>query len=272
MLSYRIHQTLKQITQNTYPGLTTKPFKLEIHAKEKRSSHGDYNLLTATIRLFNLSRPTDHIVACAIHELAHHLDCCFHGKSGHNKQFYDVYYSLLSTAVQMGVVDYDTVRCVSDASDIATLERHFGKIEAAYDENMDNKVGMFHVKVLNAFPVKESLKGRGYRWNNIELAWCKEIPEGLLKEEKSFLQQLLPQENIQISEANKVQIEAVYYIVVPGAYEFRAVLKGSGYRFNGYGRKGKQWVKKISACDLEQEKSILNDVIPGVKYRVEGRS
>lgn len=271
LLGRQIHRILTEIMNKTYPDKNIPSFWIEVNAKEMATFHGDYYPLKRKIRIFNLSRETTHIITTSIHELAHHVDCCLNGTSGHNKRFYGIYKELLETAIKMGIINYDVVRSVTDAADIRSLEKYYGQLTVTYNQDLDTNKDIRIIKVFNSFAIKDKLKNRGgYSWNSVEQAWCKEISLAELAEENLFLLSLTSEENIKIQSLHDLKIEAVYYIVVKGGYEQRNILKQNDYKFNGYGYKGNVWVKKIKANDFQMEKNFL-DAIRDIKYKVENK-
>lgn len=269
MLQEIIFDTLMNIIRKTYPDKQVPSFWLEVHSKEMASKHGDYWPAHKKIRIFNLSRKTEYIITTGIHEAAHHVEYIFYGDTGHSKRFYGVYKELLETAIKMGIVNYEEARKVADARDINSLERYYGRLTASYDPAYDDKKDVSMIKVFNCYPIKDTLKSRGYRYNGIEQAWCKEMNNTQATEEKEFLKSLIDEKNIVVSEGNIITIEAVYYVVVDNCYNCKDVLKSNGYIYKGYNQKGNSWVKKIKANTLEDEQKFLKQ-FPGIKVQVKG--
>lgn len=268
MLQQRIANTLRLLADEVYPG-KIPPFKVEVHAKEMRSRHGDYTASTRTIRIFNLSRDTQFIVTTAIHELSHHVDLALHGHTGHDRNFYECLRDLLAGAIRKGYVNYHVARKVTDARDLSMLERYFGDVLTSY-RALDTSDGTYLIKAFKAFAVKDKLRERGYRWSDLEVAWCKEVPSEQLEEEKLSLAGLLPAEQISVAKTTEAAIEAVYHVIVLQGFAFRDQLKGRGYLFEGYGYKNKAWVRRIPAQQLAEEKQFLFK-LGCTDYKVEGK-
>ena len=127
MLSYQYHRVLRKIAEETFPEATILPFKIEIHPKEMKSRHGDYHPGKKVIRIFNLSQKNDYTIATALHELAHHCEFSLYGKTGHSKQFYETFKSLLETAIFMGVVDYEVIRLQENAVQLQDFHPAHGR-------------------------------------------------------------------------------------------------------------------------------------------------
>ncbi len=87
-------------------------------------------------------------------------------------------------AADKGFVNPFAHRAVFDcATTFRVIEPHLGQlIERSYEN-------MFLVKAVGAaFEKKDLLKERRYRWNAQERVWAKEVFEGQLEEERSFLE------------------------------------------------------------------------------------
>lgn len=272
MLAIQIHDILLDIAKTSYPDCNIPQFWIDIIPEERRSVHGNYRPSERRIKIYNLSRKTEFIVATTIHELAHHMECTLYGSSGHSKRFYTIYKILLETAVKMGLIKYDEVREVSDARDIRSLERLYGKIEVSYDSELDKKKDLKIIRIHNSYFIKNQLSGRGYKYNGIEQVWYKVIATDSVSLEEEFLLSTTTKENIEIVSANNLTIEAVYYCIVKGGYDQREVLKKNNYRFRGYNFTENVWVKKIKATVKdEEEKFLISNNITTYKFQGVGR-
>lgn len=262
MLNVYVHQVLQRILDKTYPesipeSRKIKKFWIELVPKEIRTYHGYYDPNEYRIRIVNLSRKPHHILLTTIHELAHHIDFCIYGSSGHNKRFYSIHNQLVKTAIKMGITTYAEFKDVIDNNDIKQLERYFGPNRANYDPAYDDKKDNVHIKVKNSFPIKDELKANGYKYNAVDQTWDKDCDKQLLEDEESFLYNLTDPENIEFAEGSQVSIQVIYYIIVDQCYSYKDSLKANGYRFKGFNQEGNVWVKKIYAQELENEKKFL---------------
>jgi len=257
MLGYQYHRVLKEIATQTFPENRILTFKVEIHPKEMKSRHGDYDSSKRVIRVFNLSQRVDYTISTALHELAHHCEFSLYGNTGHSKQFYSVFKSLLETAVAFGIVDYEIIRTQDNANDINMLEKHFGPVdtEATHVTPIDETV----IKVFNSFSIRHLLKERGYFFDQVEKAWGKIIPTTDAKEEESFLLNHVTEIDIVKRPLFDLTFEAIYYIFVKGGYDMRTELQQNGYFFKQL-KKTKGWAKKIVATDLKKEEQILKEL------------
>lgn len=262
----RIKEILIDIAQKTY-GETPQYFRLEICPEEKKSKHGEYCPQTKTIRIFNISRPIEHIVSTTIHELAHHIDCCKYGSSGHNKRFYGIFRALLKTAIECGYVDYNSIKNKKDSIDIEMMERHYGELVAFYDESKDTNKDKFIIKVKNSFNIKEFLHSLSFTYNNIEKTWDKVIKKD---EIESLKKQILEKDSsviIEVNNYNDITMDAYYYIIVSkNTFQYKDELAKNGYKYKGYNVNTNSWVKKINTRDLNKEKKFLSSL--GLEYKI----
>lgn len=272
MLSYKLYKTLTDIIDYTYPESEYpenkfKKFYLEVIPKEMKTIHGRYYIQTKKIEIFNLSRPTGHIVATSIHEVAHHIDCCFRNNSDHTIEFYTIMQKLLITALGMGVITVEDIITASDSKDRDRLVKHFGTIESWDIKNFDYKIDTVTVKVKNCYPIKDKLAARGYKYSGIEQSWIKDINVNEANDEKEFLSKIIDLSNVDFSSGNEIDIQAVYYILVFNSYEHREYLKSQGYLWNGYNLKKNSWNKKILASEKESELEKIA-ILPGVEVKI----
>ena len=262
----RIKEILIDIATKTY-GEKPSYFKLEIIKEERKSFHGDYCPQTKTIRIFNLSRPIEHVISTTIHELAHHIDCCQNGDSGHNKRFYGILRDLLITAIQCGYIQYESIKNKKDSRDIVQVEKHFGEIVAFYDETKDTNKDKYFVKVKKSFNIKDFLSENNFKYNSLEKSWGICVKKDELE---SLKEKILEQDSdveIIVTPYNKVSLDVYYYIIVSkNTYDFKDILKDNKYVYKGYGEKTNSWVKKINSRDLKNEEKFLTKL--GLTYKI----
>lgn len=272
MLSYQIYNLLKDIIRNTYseedyPDNKFEKFFIDVRPKEMKTVHGRYYIKTKKIEIFNLSRPTEHVVTTAIHEVAHHIDCCLRNSSDHTKEFYEIMYKLLISALGMEIITIENILSESDSADKNRLIKYFGLIEEWEVPNIIYKKEKVVIKVNNCFNIKDDLRKKGYKFSGIEKIWTKELDQEELEEEKEWLNKLIDMDNVEISEGNKINIAAVYYLVISNSYDHKDHLKELGYIWKGYNIKGNSWNKKILANDKEEELSKIEN-LSGVKIKI----
>ncbi|WP_207002574.1 hypothetical protein [Trinickia mobilis] len=243
--NYEVYCTLKSIAETTYPDRVDKMrnFSVEVLAQESRTRHGDYHPSTRKIRIYNLSRKTAFIIKTTIHELAHHVDCCFYGKTAHDLQFYTTYKHLLETAHVMGVINIADVTDEIDARDILQLEKKAGRL--VYDQQVA-KDGLL-IKVDRAFDIRDLLKERGYRYSATEKVWVLECDDSILEDEQGWLHGVTDATNVKVVRIAENTIESVYFCILGknGFYGRQDELKELGFRFD----QKKGWLKRIPAAE-----------------------
>ena len=121
------------LANTVYPALQgADVFTITLEIKENSKAHGDYTPSKRHINIYNsMNKSREHLVATAIHELAHHIECLERGTSGHSKNFYKILHELLCYALGLEELcfDYDEAksRKMLDSNDIRMVEKHFGR-------------------------------------------------------------------------------------------------------------------------------------------------
>ncbi|MDU6333756.1 MAG: hypothetical protein E6584_21585 [Enterobacter hormaechei] len=268
-MEYKIYMSVCDIIDYFYEENREeyKKFYIKIIPKEMKSIHGRYFFNNSLIEVFNLSRPYNHIITTILHEVAHHIDYCNRGKSDHSKTFYEEFYNLIIAALELNIISKNDIITETDSADKDRLEKYFGNIENWNIKEAEYKKGMKIIKVSNSYSIKEYLKNRNYKYSKLEQLWFKEIEVNNLEEEMNFLKEIIYEENIKVIDSRDLEIEAIYYIVVLNSYNYRDILKESGYIYNGYGIKKKSWNKKIKANELDKEKDLLNR-LEGINMKI----
>lgn len=248
MLTFNNHEvwkTLKEIAEEAFPEKTgtLKAFRVSIYATESNTKHGDYNLMTREIRIFNLSRKTAHIIKTTIHELAHHCDCSFYGKTAHDKQFYTTYKKLLEVAHRMGKINLADTTDEIDSRDLSAMAKKVGK--PLYEAQV--KHDGYVIKVDNAFTIKDQLKEHGYRFSVTEKLWLLEVTNEQLSFEKAWVESITAAVNVRIVGVDDNTIDSIYFAIVGKKNLFgkNEELKTLGFRFD----QARGWYKRIRAAE-----------------------
>lgn len=265
MDEFHMSKILRDIAQKTYKTTKIPPFRLELYVEERKTFHGDYNPRTTTIRVFNMSRPTQHIISTTIHELAHHVDFSINGTSGHNKRFYGILKELMETAVKCGYINYESARKKMDSRDISQMEKYYGPVSASYDENYDTFKDVRIVKVYKSFPIKDWLKEADFHYNKIDKIWEKEVNKDEAEDLKNRILEQNQSVEVKVDKFNEIQVEAFYYVIVTkNTYPHKEELSANGYKYKGYYIDSNSWVKKIKTSELAREKRFLSSL--GLEY------
>lgn len=280
-LDERIHKVLDDIIDvafTDYEDTKRKErfhwFRLNILTKENKTTNGCYHPDTHTVDVYNASH--NHLAKTALHEVAHHIDYCMHGSSGHQEPFYEIYEKLIWASLDMGILTKDDFKNLysSDRNKVAAIIDRYKPHPVEYQKDEEVSV----MRVTNCFEIRKILKEHGYKWNNMEQTWdfVTKTPD----EEEEYLQNLgvfplgtaprTTDAEYSICQQS-MQIDAVVYIKATGkSYEAREQLKAEGFYFN---KENKLWVKKVSAADCKKEIRRLYDEtdIPDVKFSMWSR-
>lgn len=123
---------LKIVATTTYPALAgVDDFTLELLSEDNPKAHGDYTYSTKNIRIFNVTNKSrEHLIATAVHELAHHIVHKLTGDHGHPVKFYEIYRELLGVMMGLDAMGFDYEEAKSkkmiDSNDIRVMEKYFG--------------------------------------------------------------------------------------------------------------------------------------------------
>ncbi|NGO98079.1 hypothetical protein BJL96_27845 [Burkholderia cenocepacia] len=179
-----------------------------------------------------------------MHELAHHVQCCFEGKTGHDRGFYTIYKHLLETAHQLGFIDLAETTDQIDSRDLANMAKLVGPPSRP---TPIPKASSHIIKVSNAFAIKDDLKAHGYVFSSTEKAWIHEVEDALLSSEAEWISARAQPDQIRIVKRSENVIESVYFCIVgkSGVFQHIEELKADGYRFDS--KAG--WYKRIPAIE-----------------------
>lgn len=228
-----------------------KWFTIDLESKLNKSYLGVYHpvmregkLCGGQIRVVALNESDTQIIITCIHELAHHIDSCKNGKSGHQAPFYEEYKTLLYAALNMRLFNPDEFQ--------KRVTTDFNKVKKMLDEwvpeYINYKQDLITLKVNVPFELKDNVKARGYHWNGVEKVWEKEIPENEFESEKRCLE-AIGVNDIRINNASSFSCDAIAYIKASkGSYAYKEDLKQNGFRFTN-----NAWYKKINAKDYDLE-------------------
>lgn len=186
-------------------------FRLKIETKDMKTKNGQYNTDTHVIQIFNtIGTDEGSNIKTLLHEVSHHIDWVIHGKTGHQKEFYEVYAKLLYSALDLGYVS------MKDFKDMDYRSRDYNKVQKILDEYNPHPVEntedekTFQIKVSNAYEQKEQLKKRKYFWNKLSKTWDKDgLDEEGVNTEKGALEELgFEDEDIKVVDSNKLNFSS----------------------------------------------------------------
>ena len=262
-----VKQILEDIVFYTYNGKVSEEmyskltkFYVKLENKVTNSYHGLYKYNDNSITITNLYRNQTSIICTTIHELAHHVDRVFRGKSDHSKEFYAVFSKLLYTGLNMGLFSKEeALKMETDASDSNKVKKI---IDDYTPQSIDYKSDEKKIVVRNCYNVKDTLKEKGFKYNSLSKTWE-------MSKHDFEIENLLNSLNCEyeILEGNNMQIEAVgMLIATDGSYEYKDELKSNGFYWNP---QKKRWQKKIQMQDYEKEMYQLNKLRYKVKIQLE---
>ena len=212
-IEYSLKKKLDQIIDYAYRDFNDPKkerftwFKLNVSKIKKRGYSGTYNIQTHEIIVYDVIGTKDgNNISTLLHEVSHHIDWVLHGKTGHQKEFYEVFSKLLYAAIDLNMVSLNELRNMDhrnrDYNKVQKILSKYSFIKSSVNKDCDEYV----IKVLNAYSIKEDLKKMGYHWNSISKSWDKEsIHQSILESEKKFLLDLnVSEENIVVLNNNKI--------------------------------------------------------------------
>lgn len=260
-----IKNILNDVVANTYPDSPKLPeyqrFYVEMIKENRNSFHGDYHWEIHHIRIFNLYRDDNAIVATTIHELAHHVDYMNRGETDHGKEFYAVFRELLFTGLNMGIFTKDGFLVANkDASDSRKIAK---MLEEYVPENISYKKDKLMIVVSNAYPIKNQLKEKKFIYNHVNNTWEKEITFTERVAEEEFLKNLDAKYHIQ--EPGIVNfLKKSVIIAQKGSFEEKENLKKEGFR---YQRKSKDWrMELLDKAEAAKTLKFLRNKYPSVMF------
>ena len=235
-------------------------FTLSIYNDVKKSTHGQYQVVTKHIVVYNLYRGKSVVSTC-LHELAHHIDAVQNGRTGHQKPFYLAFRRLIYASLDMGITkknDFDTVDA-SDSNKIYRMVEEYIPHPVEYRLPIKNTI-----RCKNCYEQRQQLKDNGFRWNSIEQVWERECYD---EEADRKLMNELGIEEYSIGQQN-MYVKAVTYVFARGkTYNVRELLKAKGFFYNA---DEKMWLKKSESEnvtkiieELQKEKA-LNGIEFGI--------
>lgn len=253
-LSVKVKKILEDIIDLAYKDepeenrANYKRFFIEIVNKECKTVGGWYMPSKRTIQVHNLSHGSGKTVKTCIHELAHHLDYCKNGKSGHQEPFYAEYRKLLYAALNMRIFTAEDVKSDNWSND---RNKVFKMLSEWAPDYIDYNTDSVTISVTNGYEQRMQLKSHGYGWDGIQQVWSKEISSEELETEEEFLS--AHGLEYRTSEGAELNIDAVGYIIADGrTYDAKEALKEEGFFFSSKGKKP-AWKKKVVLGQAKEE-------------------
>lgn len=227
--------------------LYKKYYIVNSYDKTRKSKHGEYNLSTHEIKLYNFGRGTESVLKTLIHEVAHHVDWANRGTTGHGHEFYGCYRRLLYAALDMGLYKPEFFNVETDSS--RDREKVARMIAEYQPHPVDYKRDKYTISVSGGYEKKDILKGLGFRFNDVNKTWDKEVSDEAIPDETARL----ADEGLrfEVEDARTVQINHPDYIYAKaGSYDYKDQLKADGFRYN---KEKKCWVLKCKNAQTANE-------------------
>ena len=242
-----------------------KHFKIFILPDEKKTKSGDYR--TGVIRVYNPSQA--HMHKTLLHELAHHIDFCRNGHTGHQEAFYAEYRKLIYASLDLKLLNKKDFMQDTKSTD----SRKVKEIIKDYRPSPKHDSIEFSrtIKVYNAYCIKDEIRERGYKWDKIEKAW--EIQTEDTETETEWLESKdvkpdADKETVYYTiEKTSLRFKAKIPIAATGesTYAHRDELKAEGFRWTA--RDG-MWEKDADQDTAEQEISRLKKKFNGSDIKI----
>jgi hypothetical protein len=261
VLETQLRNALEHVAAEAYPGRRIYHFYLRLEDEAPKTKYGHYHLQKREIVVFHLSRDLKCVTVTSLHELSHHLDFTFTGRTCHNAQFYRCYRPLVEAAIRLRYLDPDGLRLIE--SDIRKIERVAGRINMWIDQAVvrpdDHNA---YIKVRNASQHRGRLRDLGFRFDELQRCYfLKVTPETVVGIKRELLN-FLPKESLSIQDARHMTLEKLRYVKVYRSYDVRTQLRGLGFTF----RPGPppHWMKEVSEDDAAR----LIEVVQGLSKEV----
>lgn len=251
-----------------------KRFVLLCIDKDTSSFNGDCRYMpdnSSQIRILRLKNATHRaILITTIHEVSHHVAHSLYGEDGHGSNFYKAHLELLFAAFDMGILTKEDV--LNSGSNSRCLNRVIIKrnmLDSYVPNPVHYKQDVTQLFIYNAYPFKDILKARGYKWNSLDAAWVLEKTKDAIHAECTYLDSIgVPAEDIKI--INNAQVisrlrKTVCLYNVP--YESKEMVKSLGYRWKNTGE-SKFWQKQIDSNNLSEQEEETLKKIAGIKIVV----
>ncbi len=177
-----------------------KSFKLNIITDSRKSLHGWCNTKTKLIVIFNvMDREPCQVFMTIIHELAHHIDGVKHGRSGHQKPFYEEYKRLAYAAIDLGIATKDDFSHSEDSRGHKKVEKFINEYTPYLQ---DHKISAYQGQEKTAYIAvygrvylyKKTVVGCGFKYVINKRTWLKKVSPDRAEAERNELLSKFPTE------------------------------------------------------------------------------
>ena len=272
-IEQKIKKYLTDIADAAYPDLSDAVrkqihfFEVKFVKKERVSTGGIYyskrTRKIPCMEIYNLSLGPEYVAKTCIHEMSHHIEFCLYKKTGHQKQFYEIYQKLIYAALDMGLM------MKYSFTDVWSRDKNkVQKIVSGWKpKETDYHFPKYIIQVYGGYRQKEKIKEAGYWWNQLTQTWEKETDRS--EEEINFLQEI-GCKTYECAENSLIIHPVVMFVEATGdTFDKKDLLKAEGF---SYDTKTKTWKKKTTTVMLRpyveklQEKACFTNV----KFKIVG--
>lgn len=227
-----------------------KGFQFFILPKQRSSVSGYYYPKEQKIEVFNVSKHGDvSAVKTSLHEVAHHLDQCINGSTGHQKSFYEEYKKIIYAALNMQIILPEELKSDTAHNDSNKVAKIVDAWIPSYVPYAEEQAGKYVAYAKENYYTKELLKNNGYTRCDGTIYWRKDISEEERDKESQFLESSHSQ--YEIKEVIQFQIHDAYITVSPDTKEQVERLKELGFRLKKDAFRT-VWVKNVLQRDCSK--------------------
>lgn len=229
-----------------------KSFSLELASQKRKEFMGMYKPEIHKIMVYNIARSSQSILITALHELAHHIMVVSGKELGHDKAYLAIYELLVHTAMDMHLLCRNDLLGFSETTDAKWLKKFVSTYNPRiYNYGKDRYV----VKAKVPYRMREKALGLGFHFSDLEKTWNKTVDEKELENDLRTLKELIPEDDIVVSNVADLQVNSKIYIVAVGkTTEYIPILKENGFSYAGKG----EWRKLVLLSECADELNRLD--------------
>lgn len=227
-----------------------KSFHLKVSDKINNSYSGLYNPEDKSIEVIDVRGEETSSHSTLLHEVSHHIDYVKNGKTGHKKEFYDIFRKLIYSALDLGYIDRKKMLAMpkrnTDYSKVIKMLKEYKPKEPVITPNVSKLLA-----VAKAYQFKDLLKSKGFSWNKVNRTWEKVVAtKDIDILAKELIDCGINKELLEIKDNSKINMEfrgnkisSDYVVFIDGGYYIKEELKKDGYHW--FAPK-KQWYKEFN--------------------------
>ena len=209
-----------------------------------------YDIRNSTITLYNIGVREDfYILTTAIHGMAHHCDYNKRGETGHDEDFFRMFYSLLQEAAIWGYIDAEETN-QSEKPDIAYVVKRYGPVDRVYGGFEILNTRLILVKG-DTYSYRSLLNKLNYTWDNDENVWYYETEIMRADEEAEDIRSIIPGAQVKIERSTYAHFAKDIIVTVSGnTYRNKELLREKGFH---YQKNDRVWTKVTLDTKINEE-------------------